>query len=87
VEQKEIKENKTTYKLFIIMAMSTAILLVSPVLILGALGYFLDIFFHTAPVFLIIGSIIGFISGIFNIFRMMKLMQRKKKNAVMKSKD
>jgi F0F1-type ATP synthase assembly protein I len=82
MEQKNIKENKTTYKLFIIMAMSTAILLVSPVLLLAALGYFLDKFFHTAPLFLIIGGVIGFISGITNVFRMMRLMQRRKRQKI-----
>lgn len=61
------------------MAMSTAILLVSPVLLLCALGYFFDRIFHTAPLWLIIGGIAGFINGIINVFRMMQLMQRKKK--------
>jgi len=80
MEQKDKtkKENRTTYKLFIIMAMSTEILLVSPVLILGIIGYFLDKIFHTAPLYLIIGGIVGFVSGIMNVFRMMRLMQRKK---------
>jgi len=79
VEQKNNKENKTTYKLFIIMAMSTTILLVSPVLLLGGLGYVLDKFFHTAPLYLIIGGIVGFISGITNVFRMTQMMQKRKK--------
>ena len=75
---KENRTNKTTYKLFIIMAMSTTILLVSPVIILVALGYFLDKIFHIAPTLLIIGGIVGFVSGISNVFRMMRLMQKRK---------
>jgi F0F1-type ATP synthase assembly protein I len=73
---------KTTYKLFLIVATSTAILLVSPVLILLGLGYFIDKIFHTAPYALSIGGVIGFISGIFNVFRMTKLMQNRKKNTI-----
>ncbi len=79
MEVRETKENKTSYKLYIIVAMSTTILLVSPVLILATLGYFADKFFHTAPTFLIIGGIVGFISGIINVFRMTQMMQRRKK--------
>ena len=79
MEQKGSNENKTTYKFYLIMAMSTSILLVSPVFIMGLFGYFLDKFFHTAPLFLIFGGVVGFISGIINVFRMTKLMQRKKK--------
>jgi len=78
VEQKDTKDSKTTNKFFIIMAMSTTILLVSPVAILVALGYFIDKIFHTTPLYTIIGGIIGFVSGIINVFRMTKLMQRKK---------
>jgi F0F1-type ATP synthase assembly protein I len=78
METKEIKENKTTYKFSIIMAMSTSILLVTPVLILGGLGFFLDTFFHTAPWLVIIGGIVGFINGISNVFRMTKMMQERK---------
>jgi F0F1-type ATP synthase assembly protein I len=77
------QENKTTFKLFIIMAMSTAILLVSPVIILSGVGYFADNFFHTAPLYMILGGAIGFISGIINVFRMMQLMQKRKKKPVL----
>jgi len=78
MEQKNTKENKTTFKFFLIMAMSTSILLVSPVLILVALGFFLDKILHTAPLYMIVGGIIGFISGIINVFRMTQMMQKKK---------
>ena len=65
--------------MFLLMAMSTAILLVSPVIILLALGYFLDTIFHTSPLYLFLGIVIGFVSGVVNVFRMMQLMQRRKK--------
>ncbi len=73
------KTNPTTYKFFLIMAMSTAIVLVSPVLILLAAGYFADKFFHTAPLYMALGGGLGFISGVINVFRMMTLIQKRKK--------
>jgi len=71
-------KGKTTNKLFFIIATSTAILLVSPVALLGIIGYFVDKIFHTAPLYLILGILIGFVSGIINVFRMVQMMQRKK---------
>jgi F0F1-type ATP synthase assembly protein I len=64
----------------IIIGMSTAILLVTPVLILLVLGYIVDNIFHTTPFYMIGGIIVGFISGVINVFRLMKLMQRRKVN-------
>jgi len=74
-EQSEQKNQKT----FIIVAMSTAILLVSPVITLLVLGYFLDKFFHTAPLFLLLGVSIGFISGVMNVFKLLRVTQKVKK--------
>jgi F0F1-type ATP synthase assembly protein I len=81
MEQKDKKVSKATYQLFIIMAMSTAILLVSPVAILIAVGYFADKIFHTTPLYILIGGAIGFVSGIMNVFRMTKMIQKKRLNA------
>jgi F0F1-type ATP synthase assembly protein I len=77
METKNKKE--TTYRLFLIIAMSTSIVLVSPVIILVALGFFVDSFFHTTPLYTALGGGLGFISGIVNVFRMMQMMQRKKR--------
>lgn len=79
MEQKEKTTKQTTYKFFLIMAMSTAILLVSPVIVLLGVGYFLDKFFHTAPLYMVLGGGVGFVSGIINVLRMMQLMQKRKK--------
>jgi len=62
------------------MAMSTSILLVSPVAVLVAVGYFADKYFHTAPLYILIGGGVGFVSGIMNVFRMMKMIQKRKNN-------
>jgi len=61
-----------------LIGMSTAILLVSPVIILLVLGYFADKIFHTAPLYMIMGIVVGFVSGVINVFRMVQLMQRRK---------
>lgn len=75
----EQPERKRSNTLFLLISMSTTILLVSPVAVLVAVGYFADKYFHTAPIFLIGGGIIGFASGISNVFRMTQMMQRRKK--------
>jgi len=62
------------------MGMSTAFLLVTPVLFLLVIGFFVDKFFHTAPFFMIIGIGIGLIGGTFNVFRLLQAMQKRKKN-------
>ncbi|MGI8419892.1 MAG: AtpZ/AtpI family protein [Candidatus Levyibacteriota bacterium] len=74
---KEQPKSKTTF--FILIGMSTALLLATPVIILLFLGIFLDSFFHTGRLFTIGGVIIGFLGGIFNVFRLMQMMQKRKK--------
>lgn len=71
--------NQPAYRLFLIIAMSTSIVLVSPVLMLLVVGYFVDNFFHTTPLYMFLGIGIGFVSGIINVFRMVQLMQKRKK--------
>ena len=63
-------------KTFLIIAMSTAILLVTPVLTSLVLGYFLDKIFHTAPLFIILGGSVGFISGVMNVFKLLRATQK-----------
>lgn len=79
MEMKNKVEPKTTYRLFLIMGMSTAILLVSPVLVLFGIGYIIDSIFHTHPFYTLIGGTVGFISGMFNVFKMTKMIQKRKK--------
>lgn len=73
-------ELKSTTTFLIMMGMSTAFLLVIPVLALLTLGFFLDKFFHTAPILMLVGIGIGLIGGTFNVFRLLQAMQRRKKN-------
>lgn len=52
------------------------ILLVGPVVFFLLLGLWLDSFFHTSPVFIVIGVIVGFVGSIFNVFRVMKITDK-----------
>ncbi|HWY80109.1 MAG TPA: AtpZ/AtpI family protein [Candidatus Sulfotelmatobacter sp.] len=79
MEVKKQNVNNSAYKMFVIVGMSTAILLASPVLLLLLIGFFADNFFHTTPFYIFLGIGLGFISGIINVFRMVQIMQRKKK--------
>lgn len=76
---KEKAESKTTTTLFVMIGLSTAFLLVTPVLILLAIGFFVDNFFHTTPFFMILGICIGLVGGVMNVFRLLQAMQRNKK--------
>lgn len=72
-EQKQ-KRSKAAY--FTLVGLSTAILLATPVLILLGVGFLLDTLFKTGPIFLLAGGIIGFISGMFNIYKLLTKMKQ-----------
>ena len=72
-------ENKTTTTFLIMMGMSTAFLLVTPVLLLLGLGFLVDKFARTAPFYMILGIAIGLIGGIMNVYRLMQAMWKKNK--------
>ena len=77
IKEKLQSNSKTSF--FILVGMSTAILLAAPVIILTFLGIFFDSLFHTGKLFLIIGVIAGFIGGMINVYRLLSLMQNQKK--------
>ncbi|MGH7203617.1 MAG: AtpZ/AtpI family protein [Candidatus Levyibacteriota bacterium] len=70
-------KSKTTF--FILVGMGTAILLAAPVVILLFIGVFLDSIFHAGNLYMIMGIIVGFVGGIVNIFRLVQMMQKRKK--------
>jgi len=39
----------------------------------GAVGYFADIYFKTAPTLALIGFVLGFIAGTINLVRLLKI--------------
>ena len=70
-----MKEKRKIYYIIAIGGQIT-ILLVGPVVFCLLLGFWLDGFFHTTPLFTIIGVIVGFVGSIFNVFRVMKIMDK-----------
>jgi F0F1-type ATP synthase assembly protein I len=70
------KNNKVYYSLTI--ALSIVILLVSPVLSLLIIGYFIDNFSHTTPTFMSIGVVLGFLGSLVNITKLLKVVKEKK---------
>lgn len=52
------------------------ILLVGPVVFCLLLGLWLDSIFNTGPLFIIFGVIVGFVGSIFNVFRVMEIMDK-----------
>lgn len=77
MEGKRKTQNANTRQ-FIIIGMSTAIVLVSPVLALLFVGYFFDNIFHTTPAIMTAGILLGFVSGVINVFKVMKVFQKQK---------
>lgn len=75
---KQNNEPKTTTTFLIMMGMSTAFLLVTPVLILLLIGFFADKTFHTTPFFMLVGIGLGLVGGTFNVFRLLQAMQKNK---------
>ncbi|WP_170142927.1 AtpZ/AtpI family protein [Thermosporothrix hazakensis] len=43
-----------------------------PIALLALLGYWVDGRFHTAPLFILLGLLLGLISGIFGAYRLLK---------------
>lgn len=75
---KEKNESKTSSTFLVMMGMSTAFLLVVPVLVLLAIGYFIDKIFHTTPFYMLLGIAIGLVGGMMNVYRLLQAMQKNK---------
>lgn len=58
------------------LAGQVTFLLVGPVVVCLFLGFWADNFFHSTPLFIILGVIIGFAGSIFNVFKIMKMMDK-----------
>lgn len=74
-QQVEKPRPKSKLVFFTLIGMSTAILLVTPVIVLLFVGLFLDNLFKTTPWIMIIGIGAGFIGGIMNVMRLMKTIK------------
>lgn len=74
-KESEAKDTRRTYYIIAVSGYIT-ILLVAPVVLFLLLGFWLDSFFHTGHIFVISGVIIGFVGSVFNVFKVMELINK-----------
>lgn len=67
-----MKDKKSRFFSFMMIASSIAILLVTPILLLTFLGLLVDKMFHTSPMFVIFGGLGGLIGGLHNVYKLIK---------------
>lgn len=70
-----MKEKRKFYYIIAVGGQMT-VLLVGPVVVFLLLGLWLDNLFGTSPLFIILGVIIGFAGSIFNVYRVMEIMDK-----------
>lgn len=59
----------------LVIAGSISFLIVTSMLISLSIGFGIDKLFHTFPLFLSIGAIVGFVGSIINIMQLVKTMK------------
>lgn len=74
MEVQRKQKTKTTY--FVLVGISTAILLATPVVILSGGGFLLDKLFGTTPWILIMGTVAGFVGGMVNVYKLLTKMKQ-----------
>lgn len=74
----EKKEEKARNKLVAAMAITAQVtlLLIAPVGVCLGIGIWLDTVFKSSPIILTLGTIIGFIISMINVFRVMKMLEK-----------
>lgn len=65
-------KQKSKVVFFTLFGLSTALLLVTPVLATALIGFLLDGYFHTKPFLLCILTAVGAIGGIVNVTKLLK---------------
>lgn len=73
--EKEVK-NKKRFIFIAGLAGQVTFMLVGPVLLCLFLGLWLDSFLNTSPLFIVTGVILGFTGSIYNVFKIMKIIDR-----------
>lgn len=68
------KENKKFYYV-LGLAGQVTFLLAGPVVVCLFVGLWADSYFRTTPLFIIIGVILGFSGSVFNVFKVMKIVE------------
>ncbi|MBA3724252.1 MAG: AtpZ/AtpI family protein [Candidatus Levybacteria bacterium] len=69
--ESDTRKPKSKAVYFTLVGLSTAILLATPVIVLVAAGFFLDQYFGTNPIILIAGGVVGFIGGLYNVYKLL----------------
>jgi F0F1-type ATP synthase assembly protein I len=63
----------------VLLAMELPFVMIGSVIAGGLVGYLLDRLLHTAPVFLLVGGLLGFAGGIWEIIRNLSSDEKRKK--------
>ena len=66
----EVTKKKIEGKLLLLLGVSTAFLLATPIIVLLFVGMFLDSLFSSSPFFIIFLTILGAIGGTMNVIRL-----------------
>ncbi len=74
--EKKLIKARTTKDLMWGMALYTGGSVLGPLIIIGGLGFGLDIFFSTKPIFLIIGVLLAFVMTNVLIFRKLQKLNK-----------
>lgn len=61
------------------LATELPLIMVGSVIVGGAIGYFIDRYAHTDPVFMLVGGIAGFATGVWDIIRRLSADDRNRK--------
>lgn len=85
---KKIIDVKSTKDLAVAMFYYTSGSILGPLLVFGGLGYYLDKFFHTTPLLIVIGIIVAFITTNILLFKKLRQLNRTiNKYAKLKKKE
>lgn len=74
--EKKLIRARTTKDLMWGMALYTGGSVLGPLVIIGGIGYALDVFFSTEPIFLIIGVLLAFVATNILIFRKLQKLNK-----------
>ncbi len=61
------------------LATELPLIMVGSVIAGGAIGYFIDRYAHTEPIFMLVGGIAGFVTGVWDIIRRLSMDDQNRK--------
>jgi F0F1-type ATP synthase assembly protein I len=63
------------------LATELPLIMVGGVVVGGAAGYLLDSYLHTQPIFMLVGGIAGFVTGVWEIIRRLSADEKRRKKS------